>query len=254
MKRLITYDDNSYMPLWQTDLKFIQDNLIQSITQLAKTFAFDRDMFIVSGCVLTNENDQYSVTEGLVMIAGELIYVPEQSISSVYAVAPHIVKFEYFNPAGEKQFIQDLASLMRNTWDDNYGKLQAQPDPEPLPGNRLYLNSAKTITNLIIEKAGEQLLTDTGWINLTLINGWAYETLPQYRVVNGVVYLRGDIIDDGSATNYKFAELNTNYGVEIPVSQFCSSGEKVTINENGLYVTNANVDPVLLNGLSWLIG
>lgn len=253
MKRLITYNDNSYMPLWQTDLKFVQDNMIQVLTQLAKTFAFEREMFIVSGCELTDEGSDYSVTEGLVMINGELLYVPAQTISSSFVFAPYISKFEYLNPGGEKQFIKDLATEFRNTWDDNYGKLHAQPDPEPLP-NRLYLANAKTITDMIIEKAGEQLLTDTGWINLTLINGWdADQATPQYRVLNGQVFLRGDITD-ADATDIIFSTIPAAYRPDIDTTLYSPAGDYAVLIKAGGAIQTGNQGTTILNGLNWLIG
>lgn len=156
MKRLITFDDRSYMPLWQADMKFIQDNLIQVLTWLGKTHAYNRDNYIVSGCQLTNDQDEYSVTEGLVMIDGELLHVPEQTIDAIGLTAPHIVKQEQLDPDGNKLFRVELSTEFRDTYDDNYGRLMAQENDDQLP-NRLYLESAKTITDIIIEKVLEEI-------------------------------------------------------------------------------------------------
>jgi hypothetical protein len=158
MKRLITYTDNSYMPLWQTDLKFVQDNMIQVLTGLGKTFGYEREDYIVSGCLLSILNNTYHVTEGLVMIGGELLYVPAQTVTVAGMNNPYIVKQPYLNPEGEKQFLKELGTEFRSTWDDNYGKLQVEGDLEPSPG-RVYLVNAKTITDMIIEKAMEAMLT-----------------------------------------------------------------------------------------------
>lgn len=176
MKRIITYDDNSYMPIWQTDLKFIQDNMIQVLTELGKTFNYEREDYIVSGCYTTFANDEYSVAEGLVMLGGELLYVPAQTIAKAGQFSPHIVKQAYMNPGGEKQFLKELGIEFRSTWDDNYGKIQMQADPEPVPG-RVYLINSKTITDMIIEKVMEAMLT-------SMRRGLTQESLP-YRTEAG---------------------------------------------------------------------
>lgn len=250
MKRLITYNDNTYMPLWQTDLKFIQDNLVQVISEMAKMFAAGRDMFVVSGCELTKVNNQYHVTPGIVMIDNELLYVPQQSISSLGAFNPYVQKESVFNPNGEKQFLVGQLTEYRNTWDDNYGILKVQYDRERLPG-KLYLGNAKTIYQIIDEQINE----DSGWIDLPLINGWKWDgNKVQYRIINKQVFLQGDILDDGSVSNAKFADIGQEYSSAIPTTMLCSNGEYVTINNGGLYARNWSEDPLLLSGLSWLIG
>jgi hypothetical protein len=49
-----------------------------------------------------------------------------------------------------------------------------------------------------------RILGDTGWINMTLINGWvAYDArVPQYRRINGIVYTQGVIKSGTSGTNF----------------------------------------------------
>jgi len=65
-----------------------------------------------------------------------------------------------------------------------------------------YLNKGMTpIKTAIASILTTGKIGDSGWINLTLVNSWAVtlgET-PQYRKLNGIVYLRG-LITGGSAT------------------------------------------------------
>jgi hypothetical protein len=45
-------------------------------------------------------------------------------------------------------------------------------------------------------------LRDTGWITMTpLLNGWVSVATPQYRRVDGIVYLRGRVQSGTASTN-----------------------------------------------------
>ncbi len=52
----------------------------------------------------------------------------------------------------------------------------------------------------VSDAIGNLAIADTGWINLTLINGWSSGQLPQYRRKNGVVYLKGRPTGGSSTT------------------------------------------------------
>jgi hypothetical protein len=251
MKKLITYNDNSYMPLWQTDLKFIQDNLTGVITELAGTFAAGRDMYIVSGCSLTTGGGKYSVTAGLVMISGELLYVPAQEVSSVGVVQPHIRRKQIYNPLGEKQFLlSDNQTEFRNTWDDNYGELASQSDPEPLPG-RLYLRTAKTVMEIIAEQTQ---VPDTGWILMQPVNGWTWDSAQvYYRALGKQVFLRGDIINE-NAHSLHFASIPAALAPAQNTKVYGAAGFVVMVEPTGkLKVAGQYQGTVILDSLTWLI-
>jgi hypothetical protein len=233
MKRLITYNDNTYMPLWQTDFKFIQDNLIQAVSEMAKMFAAGRDMFIVSGCELSKVDGQYHVSQGMVMMDGELLYVPGQSVPADGVFKPHIRKQELFNPTGEKQFLVGQLTEFRNTWDDNYGKLHTQTDAEPMPG-RLYFYEAQSIYQII----ANQIKDDTGWVTLDVINGWMAEYPLQYRRVGDVVYLRGVVSSELNPVNPAIATIPQDLTRDYAFSVFNGPNTQLHINPTGVIALN----------------
>ena len=77
-----------------------------------------------------------------------------------------------------------LGSLVNGVW--KYGENDATG---PLFSDFLNKLGDSIRTQIVPAKLG-----DTGWINLTLINGWApafSAEVPQYRRLNGIVYFRG---------------------------------------------------------------
>jgi hypothetical protein len=252
MKRLITYNDNTYMPLWQTDLKFVQDNIEQVLIQLGSTFAAGRSMYIIAGCILTVAAGKYSVTQGLVMMDGEVLYVPAQEVSSFGVFQPHIRKKQIYNPMGEKQFLlSDNQTEFRNTWDDSYGELAAQPDPEPLPG-KLYLRTAKSVMEIIQEQTQ---VPDTGWVELPTINNWIWDSAKvYYRVVGKQAFLRGDIIGDDASSRY-FANVPAAYAPGQATKIYGAAGFNIIAEPSGkLKVAEDYMNiSVILDGISWVL-
>lgn len=251
MKRLITFNDNTYMPLWQTDLKFVQDNVEQVVTQLAATFANGRDMYIIAGCKLSQAAGKFSVTSGLAMINGEVLYVPPQEVNAINVTAPHLYRKQVYNPLGEKQFLlSDDQTEFRNTWDDSYAALSAQSDPEPLPG-RLYLRTAKTIMEIIAEATAP---SDTGWVPLPLQAGWTWDSRAvYYRCIGKQVYLKGDIINEGSNSAH-FASLPEQYVPAVTTQLYNAAGFKLIIETTGkLKLAEQYQETVILDSTTWII-
>jgi len=93
-------------------------------------------------------------------------------------------------------------------------------------------------------------IADSGWINLTLVNSWVVSLAetPQYRKLNGVVYLRG-LITGGSAATV--ATLPAGYR---PVSSIrnvvkaatsASATTTLQIDSSGLITTTVGASPNL---------
>lgn len=196
MKRLTTYTDKSYMPLWQEDLDFIQDNLIEVLTQLGKTFAYGRSTYIVSGCVLTEDATKYYITEGLIMYAGELLYCPAQAVNKMTDFIPVLQRKAATDPDGDKLFkLENGGNETRSTWDVNYAEL-AMFDASIAIGSRLNLLTATSLSAYI----ESQIMSDSGWVNMTLESGYDENNNVSRRKWGKMVSLRGSF--DTETTSY----------------------------------------------------
>lgn len=194
MKRLTTFTDNSYMPLWQEDLKFIQDNMIQALTQLGKTFSYGNSIFIINGCVLTNNGTHYSVTEGLIMVQGELLYCPAQTEAMVSGLLPFLIRQELTDSNGAKQMIlSDQTVVTKQTWDVNYAKLVM--DDGSIISPKLSLTNAVSLP----DRVEAAMMNDSGWVDMVLNWGF-FESMPVKRRKYGkIVTLCGTIDAEGSS-------------------------------------------------------
>lgn len=247
MKRLTTFTDNSYMPLWQEDLKFIQDNMIQVLTQLGKTFSYGNSIFIINGCVLTNNGTHYSVTEGLIMVQGELLYCPAQTEAMVSGLLPFLIRQELTDSNGAKQMIlSDQTVVTKQTWDVNYAKLVM--DDGSIISPKLSLTNAVSLP----DRVKSQIMPDTGWVNLNLQNGWvAGNRTPRYRRHGNMLQLMGDINGNYAPLGY-FATLPTICAPQYEMRFDLKSYEIVAFAETGeLYVDSDEM--FTLDSINWIL-
>ena len=69
--------------------------------------------------------------------------------------------------------------------------------PPAVPANALAIcqvlvpGAAANLNTATISQRAQRLGTDPAWITLALINGWTVNDTPQYRRINGMVYVRG---------------------------------------------------------------
>ena len=85
MKTLKTYNDGSYMPLWQEDIAYVQNNLIEAITKIVNGFSISRTRYIVSGCLAEFDGNLCSWSAGIVMYDGELLIL--QATATTFSVS-----------------------------------------------------------------------------------------------------------------------------------------------------------------------
>jgi len=122
MNILKTWEDGSYMPVWQEDLKFIQNASTEVIGALCKAL-FGRDYGVLWGCDVVVQNSKTSVGEGCVFVGNEIIHVPAQMILGDYP-APTLQKEEVFDSLGDKIFKVNGNAETRQTYLTPYMKLK----------------------------------------------------------------------------------------------------------------------------------
>jgi len=116
MSKLKTFNDGSYMPLWQADLEFIQEAFSMPFVELCETL-LGKTSGIINCEVTSFKNSGGTVTqisEGLLLMEGEIVYCPAQSIFGPDAVA--LVKEEAYDNAGDKVFKVDNGTDVRQTY------------------------------------------------------------------------------------------------------------------------------------------
>ena len=166
MNNLKTWNDGSYMPVWQADLEFIQEAFSTPFVKLCETL-FGKTSGIICGCKVTlnkGGTDLAQITEGLVLMEGEIVYCPAQSISGVATVA--LVKEETYDNAGDKVFKVDNSTDVRQTYYTPHAVLAENTfsggDVEDPPAF-LVLDSegSKTLIECLYDTLFQQCLIDT---------------------------------------------------------------------------------------------
>jgi hypothetical protein len=116
MNRLKTWNDGSYMPVWQADLAFIQDAFKTPFVKLIET-SLGKTSGIICGCEYKYKLGISYINEGLVLLNGEILYCPPQSVTgNVNALK----KQETFDAEGdrseERRVGKECFSLCRSRW------------------------------------------------------------------------------------------------------------------------------------------
>lgn len=111
-----------------------------------------------------------------------------------------------------------------------------------------------------IDEAVLGAFTDTGWVNLTLGAGWTAINAVQYRVINGVTYLRGTAVrNSGSNTTIATLPVGARPGgftVNL-LARVDSAGMPLAISTaGGIVISGAytNGGQVQLSGQSFPVG
>jgi len=249
MKRLTTYADNSYMPLWQEDLKFIQDNLIEVLTQLGKIFAYGNSTFIITGCVVTNNGTEYSITEGLIMYQGELLYCPAQQANMQEGNLPFLERQALTDADGDKLMIlANQSTETYHTWDVNYAKLVVT-DPEAA-GTRLALTNALSLP----ERIEAAMLNDSGWMDMTLESGYVEVTNISRRKYGKLVSLRGSF-GISSEPGEKACGVPASWA-PLQDMEIVTPDYELTIKKTTGYIICTIITPgttVILDNIHWIV-
>jgi hypothetical protein len=135
MKKLRTYEDGSYMPLWQEDLSYIQDNIIETIVCIAKAFSIDRTKYIVSGCLAEFDGNTCTYNHGMIMYDGELLVLEAGSQTFSLTEMPNPVAiielYETFDSNGEKLFKKNDGTWeYRETYHNRVAKITVKNEDD----------------------------------------------------------------------------------------------------------------------------
>lgn len=170
-------------PLTLNDFDFIQKSWIEGFKCLSNILQLPSDeglepSYIIAGCEKTNPSaGLWQISEGFVVVKGELCYVPQHNVSfsnindPLYwlveqtIVEPSPVQYKDFNV--KDVHLQRVAKATTTTTDVLY-------NPEQNVKNRL--------DKIQRGQSG----------SLTLLNGWSGSI--DYRVKHGMVFLYGEII------------------------------------------------------------
>jgi len=156
MNRLKTWNDGSYMPLWQKDLEFIQEALGAPIITLCETL-LGKKSGIITGCKVSTlgfpGNITTSITEGLVLMDGEIVYCPKHSATAPAAIT-NLEKFDAYDSAGDKVFRVADSSEVRRAYYTPYAQLTSSFS---IDGKRITLDDEgkKTLIECLFEKLYE---------------------------------------------------------------------------------------------------
>jgi len=118
MNKLKTFNDGSYMPLWQRDIEFVQDAFREPFVKLCETL-LGKNTGIICGCKVTSSLGT-SISEGLVLMDGEVVYCPAQTVLGNGYV---LQKVEAYDSSGDKVFKINDGTDVRQTYYKPYAKL-----------------------------------------------------------------------------------------------------------------------------------
>ena len=117
--------EGSLAPLWQTDLKFIQDGAIEAVTALLNGLKLGRDNYLVTGCDITvdTRRNRVSMTAGWCFFNGELLPVRELAATSFTAGSnPRIklTKVTAYDSGGDRSYTAASQTGTVRMWRDSY--------------------------------------------------------------------------------------------------------------------------------------
>jgi hypothetical protein len=188
MKQFKT-DYNGLLPILLDDIRFVQEAYDEQIEALIKPYLefTDNNSFILSGCEYISGNN-YSA--GWIVLEGKVYRVPAFELPT--AGAGQVVVWGITSTAltgGLKRPKRSPADV--NTWYEKTVVPVIDFDPS---SSVLYTNTNR------LKEILSNIHSDTGWINLVINQGWVFELTdrPQYRLYNGVVYMRGTVSREGN--------------------------------------------------------
>lgn len=194
MKKLNT-NNTGRMPLWQADLDWIQQAYTGPIEAIVRELgmlsaSYSRPFFPVTGCRVSINNGNISMSAGWFWWDGELLPVRALEATSTTGFtnpAVHLSRVSYNDPNGLRNFIQadQSTELVEDVWQDDYiepsvvERLEAhQPGVTILPG-------AWTLYEFI-KRRNE--VFESEWIQ---IEGLQYGQSLRYKRIGSTVILQG---------------------------------------------------------------
>ena len=201
MKKLNT-NNTGRMPLWQADLEWIQQAYTGPIEAIIKELgmlsaSYSRPFFPVTGCRVSINNGNISMSEGWFWWDGELLPVRALEATSTTGFtnpAVHLSRVSYNDPNGLRNFIQadQSTELVEDVWQDDYiepSVVERWEDHQPgitiLPG-------AWTLYEFI-KRRNE--VFESEWITLSGLNNpenMSFKQIGRTVVLRGRVFLKTD--------------------------------------------------------------
>lgn len=254
MKQFKT-DYNGLLPILLDDIRFLQEAYDEQIEALIKPYLefTDNNSFILSGVEHISGNN-YSA--GWIVLQGKVYRVPALSlpVSPVGYELNWVIQTQAL-AAGLK--LPKRTSTAVNTYFEKTASVNVVPSPSA--GVPFLL---PRLAEMIRFASG----LDGSWKTVTLINDWEHVESPeapvQYKLVGGVIYLRGYIakgsgttsnqairIDDPSIqpTDYFYKSYYTHHEIDYSLNSYAARIEQFE-GYCLIAIINSSSDATFLNG------
>lgn len=196
MKKLNT-NNTGRMPFWQADLDWIQQAYTRPIEDIIKELGMlnastPRSFFPVTGCRVSLNNGNISMTEGWFWWDGELLPVRALEITSTSGFTTPVVLLSlvsYNDSSGSRNFIQADQSneLVEDVWQDDYIEPSVVEGSGEQQTGIIILPGALTLYQLIKRRSED---SESDWIT---ISGLSYPESIQYKKIGRMVILSGRV-------------------------------------------------------------
>lgn len=194
MKKLNT-NNTGRMPFWQADLDWIQQAYTRPIEDIIKELGMlnastPRSFFPVTGCRVSLNNGNISMSEGWFWWDGELLPVRALEITSTSEFTTPVVLLSlvsYNDSSGSRNFIQADQSneLVEDVWQDDYIEPSVVEGSGEQQTGIIILPGALTLYEFI-KRRNE--VFESEWIQ---IEGLQYGQSLRYKRIGSTVILQG---------------------------------------------------------------
>lgn len=249
MKKITQLAETGGAPIYFDDFRDVFNlEIWNAMEALLSGYTSDTEGVIVSGCTVGGSGpSSYTISAGIVFLDGEFMRLAAQTGLSL----PQYIK-------------ADTAVNTQRTFDDTNLKTLYITKGATVAGSAPGAGQYVSITSTTDP---ENRRLDSGWVNITLntsggANYIAGARTPQYRIKNGVVYLRGIISTGGSPPAGDHAvstsalptpsQTQNLSGVNSSLASIAS----FYINTSGIIRADSSVawgGSVVLDGLSYLV-
>lgn len=206
MKKLET-NSAGRMPLWQSDIKFIQDGFKEAIEAIVAELGLSKSYFAISGCSpYKPATNTLAMPAGWFWWGGEILPVralPTTNVTSFTNPVVKLTRTTYYDPNGAKDFIHaDLTTEnVANVWRDDYlTPTVVERSAAYNSGIRLGVG-AWTLRDIIKYNHAE---AESGWIDTSSED-------VQFKRIGRLVVLRGIVYDNDIITGLPTPIQNDTY-------------------------------------------
>lgn len=256
---------NGGMPIYLDDIKYLDSIYRETFKQLLQAFNLPNNIScIIKGCNVTETQNNYKISEGIIALNGEILMAPEQIVNK------YNIQGQTYYWSIDTDFYGDGYKILENgqsvaSWEQRWAFIAYGVPPA------LYLPmlGAKTLLDYINDYTSQKLINNVE--PLTMITGFypgwsSHSGLPVrvYKDLTGRVYLSGTVIKSINAGSNIFI-LHHNYrplythdynvfgldalGQEIVARVLIATNGTVILSQN---ITNSEqIQSVSLDGISF---